>query len=112
MLKVVIAVVVLLLAGVGLFAYFSQPTKERVPTDLDAAQTCRQMVSDRLAVPAAFATFSEGADRQVTRNADGTFTVHGYVDVHTDSGSTRTTYTCQVEYTGGERWRLVALDGL
>jgi hypothetical protein len=102
------AIGVLLLAFVANGRGASHPPKP-APTPGDAHLICQQFVKDRLRSPST-AKFADLNDVKAFKEA-GHFTVLGYGDSQNGFGAqVRTRYTCSVEPTTGDKWRLLSLD--
>lgn len=85
------------------------PPPKAGPTTADAHLICQDFVSKRLKAPST-AKFADLYDVKAFKEA-GHFTVIGWVDSQNSFGAQiRTNYTCSVEPTTGDKWRLLSID--
>jgi hypothetical protein len=105
-----IAALVILLVFVAGFAYCSTRPPRPAHDTFDARVMCEQFIRERLKAPrtARFLGHENAHDL-----GGGRYEVIGHVDAQNSFGAMlRSSYVCQVQWIGGERWRLESLTGL
>jgi hypothetical protein len=76
----------------------------------EAKVMCEQFVRSRLKAPRT-ASFSHVWETEIRGSGDGPYEVAGFVDAQNSFGALlRNPYTCSVEATGGDKWKLLELD--
>jgi hypothetical protein len=78
---------------------------------LNAYVMCKQFLKDRLKAPSTADFPFESYEDVTTSMGGGQYRVSSYVDSENSFGAKiRTRYSCEVEWTGGDNWRLLDLS--
>jgi len=105
--------VVVIAVGAGFIVYLLEGWGSSPPgtgDKIEALTMCQQFVKDRLRSPKS-ADFPWASDGRVTALGSGQYRIRSYVDAQNAFGAeVRTNFTCTVQVSGGDRWRLVNLD--
>lgn len=100
--------IIFAIIGIAVYGIAAASDYSDKPDNISAFVMCQKFVRDSLKAPST-AKFADYNDKTISSNGNR-FNVISYVDAQNSFGAmVRTSYICEVEYIGDDKWQLVDL---